>query len=204
MLHSVILSIIFLISLVISGPVSADEAVPFHEQNAIKYVTAYINGVPMELVFDTGANRVVLNSEGLLRAGLREFDDTRKYQAYTAGGVTEGYVVRVDSIRVGNIQKNDYEVSYVPSSTKNLLGASFFTGYSYFVDEDYKVIRLVPKGSYSFDTPDTPERPAVDQPRTGSGLIEVEIDGEKYIYGRGGLRRQERDIPDVETTGDGE
>lgn len=198
MRYSVILSIIFFVSLASSGPVSADEAVPFHEQNGIKYVTVYINGVPMELVFDTGANRVVLNSEGLLRAGLKEFDDSRKYRAYTAGGVAEAYAVRIDSIRVGNVKKDDYEVSYVPSSTRNLLGASFFTGYSYFVDEDYKVIRLIPKGSYSFDAPDTLQQPAVDQHGRGSGRIEVEIDGEKYIYGPGGLKREGSDAPKVE------
>ena len=200
MRNSVILSIIFFVSLLSNGPVSADEAVPFHEQNGIKYVTVYINEVPMELVFDTGASSVVLNTEGLLRAGLKEFEDTRKYKAFTAGGVAEGYIVRIDSIRVGSVKKNDYDVSYVPSSTKNLLGASFFAGYSYFVDEDYKVIRLVPRGSYSFDSPDTPQEPDVDQPRKGSGRIEVEIDGEKYIYGRGGLKRQEGDVPKAGTS----
>jgi len=192
---SVILSIIFLLSLISSERVLADEAIPFAERNGVKFVTAHINGVPMELVFDTGANKVVLNSDGLLRIGVKEFDDSQKRQAYTAGGVTEGYIIKINSIRIGNIQKNDYDVAYVPSSTTNLLGASFFASYSYFVDEDYKVIRLIPKGSYFFDSP---EQPAVDQHRTGSGLIEVEIDGEKYIYEDGKLKRQGQDTPELE------
>lgn len=193
--HSVILSIIVFLSLINCQRVLADEAVPFDERNGIKYVTTYINGVPLELVFDTGANKVVLNSDGLLRIGVREFDDTQKRQAYTAGGVTESYIIKINSIRVGNIQKNDYDVAYVPSTTTNLLGASFFTGYSYFVDEDYKVIRLIPKGSYFFDSP---EQPAADQQKTGSGLIEVEIAGEKYIYEGGKLKRQGQDTPKLE------
>lgn len=195
MQRSVILSIIFLLSLISNQHVLADEAIPFDERNGIKYVTAYINGVPIELIFDTGANKVVLNSDGLLYIGVKEFDDTRKRQAHTAGGVTEGYIIKINSIRVGNIQKNDYDVAYIPSSTKNLLGASFFPSYSYFVDEDYKVIRLIPKGSYFFDSL---EEPAVDRHRTGSGLIEVEMDGEKYIYEDGRLIRQGQDTPKVE------
>lgn len=193
--RSVILSIIVLLSLICSQRVLADEAVPFYERNGIKYVTAHINGVPVELVFDTGANKVVLNSDGLLRIGVKEFDDTQKHHAYTAGGVTESYIIKINSIRVGNIQKNDYYIAYAPSTTTNLLGASFFTGYSYFVDEDYKVIRLIPKGSYFFDTLEQPE---ADQHRTGSGLIEVEIDGEKYIYEGGKLKRQGQDAPKLE------
>jgi clan AA aspartic protease (TIGR02281 family) len=191
----VIVSVIFVLFLVNSETVLADESVPFAERNGIKYITAYINGVPMELVFDTGANKVVLNSDGLVRIGVNEFDDTQKRQAHTVGGVVEGYIVKINSIRVGNIQKDDYDIAYIPSSTKNLLGASFFTNYSYFVDEDYKVIRLIPKGSYFFDSP---EQPPVDKQRTGSGLIEVEIDGEKYIYEYGGLKRQGEDTPKLE------
>ena len=192
---SVILSIIFLLSLISSERVLADEAIPFAERNGVKFVTAHINGVPMELVFDTGANKVVLNSDGLLRIGVKEFDDSQKRQAYTAGGVTEGYIIKINSIRIGNIQKNDYDVAYVPSSTTNLLGASFFANYSYFVDEDYKAIRLIPKGSYFFDSL---EQPAGDQHKTGSGLIEVEIDGEKYIYQGGKLKSQGPETPKLE------
>ncbi len=114
MYRSVILSIIALLSLINSQLALADEALPFQERNGIKYVTANINGVPIELVFDTGANRVVLNGDGLLRIGVKEFDDTRKRQASTAGGVTESYIIKISSIRVGNIQKNDYDVAYIP------------------------------------------------------------------------------------------
>ncbi|HET6514516.1 MAG TPA: retropepsin-like aspartic protease [Thermodesulfovibrionales bacterium] len=183
----VMLSLIFVLSLINGEHLFADEAVPFAERNGVKYVTAYINGVPMELVFDTGSNKVVLNSSGFERIGGTGLDDTKRLQIHTAGGVTEGYVIKINSIRVGNIERNDYEVAYVPASTANLLGASFFNSYSYFVDEDYKVIRIVPKGSYFLDSP---EKPVVDRQKTGSGRIEVEIDGEKFMYEGGKLIRQ--------------
>lgn len=193
--HVMILSVIFVLSLIYGGRVLADEAVPFTVRNGLKYVTVHINDVPMELVFDTGSNKIVLNSDGLLRVGVKEFDDTRKVQSHTAGGVIESYIVKINSIRVGNIQQNNYDIVYIPSSAANLLGASFFAGYSYYIDEDYNVIRLIPKGSFYFDRV---EQPAVEQQRTGTGLIEVEIDNEKYIFERGKLRPQGQDAPDVE------
>jgi len=131
----------------------------------------------------------------LLRIGIKEFDDTHKVQSRTAGGVIESYILKLNSIRVGNIQKNDYAIAYIPSSTENLLGASFFASYSYYVDEDYKVIRLIPKGSYYFDRL---EQPVVDQQRTGSGRIEVEIGDEQYIFERGKLRLQGQGVPNSE------
>jgi clan AA aspartic protease (TIGR02281 family) len=195
MYRSVMLSIIFVLSLVNSDSVLADEAVPFTERDGLKYVTVYINEVPMELVFDTGSNHVALNSAGLLRIGIKEFDNARRGQSHTAGGVIESYIIKLNSIRVGNILQNDYDIVYIPSATANLLGASFFSNYSYFVDEDYKVIRLVPKGSYYFDRL---QQPVADQQRTGSGRIEVEIGDEKYIFERGKLRLQGQDTPNLE------
>jgi clan AA aspartic protease (TIGR02281 family) len=176
--RSVILSIIFFLSLINIESVLADEAVPFTERNGLKYVTVYLNEVPMELVFDTGSNQVVLNSDGLLHIGIAEFDDTRKIQSHTAGGVTDGYIIKLNSIRAGNIKKNDYDIAYIPSSTANLLGASFFASYSYYIDEDYKVIRLIPKGSYFFDRL---EQPVVDHHTPGSGRIEEVIGDKKHI-----------------------
>lgn len=193
--YRVILSIIFLFSMINSVSALADEAVPFTERNGLKYVTVYINDVPMELLFDTGSNNVVLNGGGLLQIGITQFDDTRKLQLQTAGGVTEGYIIKLNSIRVGNIQRNEYNIAYIPSSTANLLGASFFASYSYYIDEDYKMIRLIPKGSYFFDRV---EQPAVDQQRTGSGRIEVEMDDKKYIFEGGGLKLQEQGTPKSE------
>jgi clan AA aspartic protease (TIGR02281 family) len=192
--RSVILSIIFFLSLINIESVLADETVPFTERYGLKYVTVYINERPVELVFDTGASSVVLNSDGLLHVGITEFDDTRKVQSHTAGGVTEGYIIKLNSIRAGNIQKNDYDIVYIPSSTTNLLGASFFTGYSYYVDEDYKVIRLIPKGSYFFDRLEQ----QTGHRTTGSGRIEIEMGGEKYIYEGGGLKRKGQDAPKLE------
>jgi clan AA aspartic protease (TIGR02281 family) len=193
----VIVSIVVVVSLLNCGSVPADEAVPFTERHGLKYVTVYMNEVPMEMVFDTGSNSVALNSEGLQRIGIKEFDDTRKVQSHTAGGVTESYLVRLTSIRVGTIRHNEYDIVYIPSSTANLLGASFFGGYSYFIDEDRSVIRLIPKGSFSFDRL---EQPAADRERSGSGRIEVEIGDEKYIFDRGRLRPLGQDTPDAEVS----
>jgi clan AA aspartic protease (TIGR02281 family) len=126
-------------ALIIGEKALADEAIPFTERGHLKYITVQINGVPMELVFDTGANSIVLNGEALKSLGIMEFSIDRKLQSSTAGGIVEGYVVTLNSIMVGNITGYNYDVAYIPSSTRNLLGASFFADI-YYVDEDYKVI----------------------------------------------------------------
>jgi clan AA aspartic protease (TIGR02281 family) len=197
MRRCLIVTLLFVACFVSTGTVCADEAVPFSERHGLKYVTVYLNEAPVELVFDTGATSIVLNGSGLLTAGIAEFDDTWKIQSHTAGGVTEGYIVRLKSVRIGNVRRNDYDATYLPSSTANLLGASFFAGYSYYIDEDRKVIRLVPKGSSLFDRPAEPE---AGQRTTGSGLIEVEMDNEKYIYKGGRLIRKDQEPTESETS----
>ena len=164
--------------------VMADESIPFTERGSLKYVSVQINGVPLQLVFDTGANSLVLNNAALQSLGILEFSADRKLQSHTAGGIVDGYVLRMNSVMVGTILKQNYDVAYVPTSTENLLGASFFANFNYYIDEDYKVIRLIPKGRFVFDNPVQPPT-AVEPPRTGSERIEVEVDGRKYIYGQG-------------------
>ena len=171
-------------ALIIGENVSADEAIPFTERDSLKYITVQINGVPLEFVFDTGANSIVLNSGALQSLGIMELNTARKLQSRTAGGTVEGYVLTLDSIMVGSIQRYNYDVAYIPSSAKNLLGSTFFSSYNYYIDEDYKVIRLIPKGSFVFDSPWQPPPPS-EPLRTGSGRIEVEMDGKKFIYGQG-------------------
>ena len=164
--------------------VLANEAIPFTERGNLKYITVQINGVPLQLVFDTGASSLVLNKTALQSLGILELSTARKLQSRTAGGIVDSYVLTVNSVMVGNILRYNCDVAYVPSSTENLLGSSFFANYNYYIDEDYKVIRLIPKGSFVFDNPWQPQ-PPVEQQRTGSGRIEVEMDGNKYLYGEG-------------------
>ncbi len=133
--------------------VSADETIPFTARAGIKFVTVLINGVPIELIFDTGADNIVLNKDTLQRLGITTYSTTRKLQVQTAGCVIDGYVLTLGSIKVGNIERYNYDIAYIPSSTKNLLGSSFFTNYNYYIDEDYKVIRLIPKGRFLFENP---------------------------------------------------
>ncbi len=179
-----------LFSVFMSGEnVRADEAISFTERGSFKYITVQINGVPLELLFDTGANSIVLNDAALRSLGIVEVSDTRKLQAKTPGGIVEGYVLTLNSIKVGSILRQNYDIAYIPSSNENLLGSSFFTNYNYYIDEDCKVIRLIPKGSFVFDSPQP--SPSIERQRIGSGRIEVEMDGKKFIYGQGWLEGED-------------
>jgi clan AA aspartic protease (TIGR02281 family) len=112
---------------------------PFTERGSLKYITVQINGVPLELVFDTGANSLVFNGAALQSLRIAEVSTSRKLQSRTAGGLVEGYVLTLNSVMVGSITRNNYDAAYIPTSNENLLGSSFFTNYNLYVDEDYKV-----------------------------------------------------------------
>lgn len=176
---------VLLPALITGENVLADETIPFTQRAGIKFVTVQMNGVPIELVFDTGANSIVINNDVLQRLGITEYSTARKLNVQTAGCVIEGYILTFASVKLGNIEKNNYDISFVPSSTKNLLGASFFAGYNYYIDEDNSVIRLIPKGSYLFNNPSQTPAPADVRQKAINGRIEVEMDGKKYIYGNG-------------------
>lgn len=164
----------------------ADDAIPFSERSGIKYVVVQINGVSIEFIFDTGANSVVINNDTIQRLGIAEFDNTRKIQSNTAGGLVDGYILTMNSVQAGGTIKYNYDVTYIPSSPANLLGASFFSNFNCYIDEDNGVIRLIPKGSTGLTTPPAATPPAsAERQKTGSERIEVEVDGKKYIYGEG-------------------
>jgi hypothetical protein len=55
-------------ALITCGNVLADESIPFTERGSLKYIAVQINGIPLQLVFDTGASSLVLSSASLSRA----------------------------------------------------------------------------------------------------------------------------------------
>jgi aspartyl protease family protein len=90
------------------------------------FTDALINGVPMRFLVDTGASAVVLSASDAARLGI----DWRKGQRVTmqaASGPTAGYLVRLDSLRVGAIELANVEgvvLEQGPGSV-GLLGMSF-------------------------------------------------------------------------------
>ncbi len=122
------------------------ETVQYYEkadQRNIKYVTVFLNGIPVEMIFDTGASAVVVNSETFRRLGIQKVME--KATAHTAGGIVDQYVFEVQSVKIGNIEARNVVATYVPTSDINLLGGTFLNNFKYLIDDKNKIITFFPR-----------------------------------------------------------
>ena len=84
-----------------------------------------INGKSVKFMVDTGATTVALGAAEARRIDLK-FEHGKRIQMSTANGVSVGYLIRLDSVRVGDVVA--YEVDAVVSPQPMpfvLLGNSF-------------------------------------------------------------------------------
>src|SRR6185295_476158 len=90
------------------------------------FTEAMINGVSMRFLVDTGASVVVLSADEASRAGI-EWKKGRRAGLQTANGRTSGYIVKLDSLKVGSIELSNIDgvVLEEGPGTVGLLGMSF-------------------------------------------------------------------------------
>jgi aspartyl protease family protein len=91
------------------------------------FTTALINGISMRFLVDTGASLVTLSSENAKRAGVNYLTGARAMMQ-TANGVASAYVVKLDTVRVGDITLNNVDGVVVDGNVMGgagLLGMSF-------------------------------------------------------------------------------
>ena len=96
-------------------------------------VRAYINGVAIPFLVDTGASDVALSADAAERIGinLRNLKYTRGYQ--TANGVIYAAPVTLRDVRIGDLRVYDVEASVTKSNIgMSLLGMSFLNRLSSF------------------------------------------------------------------------
>ncbi|GAA6186982.1 TIGR02281 family clan AA aspartic protease [Litorivita sp. NS0012-18] len=99
-------------------------------QDGHYYVTAQINGVPVNFVVDTGASAVVLTLEDAQRAGIDTDRLAFAGQAGTANGVTKVASVRLDRFDIGGISDPGLRVLVNQGEMRNsLLGMSYLQRY---------------------------------------------------------------------------
>ena len=90
------------------------------------YMTAAINGKPVEFVVDTGASQVVLTQEDARRVGLNPSDLDFIGSANTANGLVQTAPVRLDTVQVGDmIDKNVRAVVNGGKMDGSLLGMTY-------------------------------------------------------------------------------
>lgn len=85
-----------------------------------------INGMAVRFLVDTGATSIAMSATEAKRLGINYLAGTRT-TSQTAAGVVPVYLVRLDSVRVGDITANDVEAVVIENNTMTvaLLGMSF-------------------------------------------------------------------------------
>ncbi|OUM01001.1 retropepsin-like aspartic protease family protein [Variovorax sp. JS1663] len=99
-----------------------------------------INGRSVDFMLDTGATTVALSSADAQRIGL-DYSKGQPVRMNTANGVAQGWLVRLNSVRVGDVEVYDVEavVSQQPMPFV-LLGNSFINRFSMRRDADQMVL----------------------------------------------------------------
>lgn len=162
-------------------PASAEsQTLRYYKKNqpGMKYLTAEINNIPFEVMLDTGASYIALNSDTVKSLGISSF--TRKTTASTAGGIVNAYLFDCDSVKLGSMTINNVICEYVPTLRFNLLGNSFLSHFIYSINDEDETITLIPKDNKTYISNNK------IMPVEGEGWAEV--NGKKYRYEDGRLK----------------
>ncbi|MGJ7579753.1 retropepsin-like aspartic protease family protein [Variovorax sp. RHLX14] len=99
-----------------------------------------INGRTVTFMLDTGATSVAISAADAERIGL-VYKNGTPVQISTANGVVSGYRVRLDSVRVGDVDVSGVDAVVSPQSMPYvLLGNSFIGRFSMRRDSDQMVL----------------------------------------------------------------
>ncbi|MDE2429787.1 MAG: TIGR02281 family clan AA aspartic protease [Burkholderiales bacterium] len=87
--------------------------------------TALINGVSVNMLVDTGASLIALPVSDAVRLGLN-YKAGRMGRASTAGGIVNTYLLKLDTVKIGDVELHQVDASVVESGLSiALLGMSF-------------------------------------------------------------------------------
>jgi len=102
--------------------------VVIRKNNSDQYmVNGSINGQSVQFLVDTGANAVAMNEMDARRLGLQYRIDGKESQVVTASGVSKSWNVKLDAVKVGEIQVSNVEAIVVQGAypSQVLLGMTY-------------------------------------------------------------------------------
>lgn len=101
------------------------------------FVTAgQVNGKAVQFMVDTGATSVAMSSQDAERAGI-QYKAGRPVSLSTANGNTQGFQVKLDSVRVGEVEVLNVDAVVMPQAMPfMLLGNSFLNRFQMLRDND--------------------------------------------------------------------
>jgi aspartyl protease family protein len=109
------------------GPVSAQRATLLADSGGHFVTTVEVNGISMRFMVDTGASLVTLSSGDARRAGINYLAG-QKAVMQTANGTTPAFRVKLDKVRLGDIELTNVDGVVVEGNVMGelgLLGLSF-------------------------------------------------------------------------------
>ncbi len=98
-----------------------------------------INGRSIQFMVDTGASAVALGVSDAQRLGI-DYQKGTPVRMNTANGVAQGWLVKLQSVRIGDVQVYDVEAVVGPNMPFALLGNSFLNRFSMNRNSDVMVL----------------------------------------------------------------
>jgi aspartyl protease family protein len=88
-----------------------------------------VNGKSMQFLVDTGATTVALGESDALRMGI-DYKKGRPVSMSTANGTAQGWLVKLSSLRIGDVEVYEVDAIVGPNMPYALLGNSFLSRFS--------------------------------------------------------------------------
>jgi aspartyl protease family protein len=99
-----------------------------------------INGRAVQFMVDTGATGVALSVADADRIGLN-YKEGRPVRISTANGITQGWIISLSSVRIGDVEVHNVEAAVSPGAMPYvLLGNSYLTRFQMRRDNDQLVL----------------------------------------------------------------
>lgn len=117
----------------------------FPDRRGMYYIQGSINRYPVKFLVDTGATTVAMNAEQARRLGIDFKLRGKPVPVATASGVTKGYAIGLDTVKVGEIQLHNIAALVIDGDYPKqvLLGMSFLGKVA--IERDGRVMRLKKK-----------------------------------------------------------
>lgn len=98
-----------------------------------------INGRVIQMMVDTGATTIAIGASDAMRMGI-DYKKGTPVRMNTANGVTQGWRVVLNSVRVGDVEIYDVEAVVGPNMPFALLGNSFLSRFTMNRSSDVMVL----------------------------------------------------------------
>lgn len=124
---------------------SSSKDVPFKREGNEIIVDVLVNGRPIAMIFDTGADHITFAPQHLQSVGLKVPEDAEDAISEGIAGQTKVKKFNVSRMQLGPIIKQDIPVSALEGHTNlthPLLGQTFFGNWKFVIDNANKLIKF--------------------------------------------------------------